>query len=252
MGANPSQESPNQKLIAEELKDKRDRVLCFNCDEKFKPGHRCAKLFWLELKDDEEEALPEWVDAENFKVFLREGEELPAISLLAITGAHGPCTMWIKKTMGDYKILLLVDSESIHNFISTAMAQRVGISSTKGGRLDVLVANGEWLLNGGVCRGITIWLENDSFVVDFYILDIEGCEAGYIRGYVAEGLRSHLWDFSSLWMSFVWEGDRVVLQEISTPQDKVVDGTKFLKLIRGCCKGTTYQGSPLRRKGSPI
>jgi hypothetical protein len=102
-----------KKLIAKELKDRRGRGLCLNCDEKFKPGHLCAKLFWLELKDDEEEALPEWVDKENFKGFLKEGEELPAISLHAITEAHGPCTIWIKKTMGGCKILLLFDSGSM-------------------------------------------------------------------------------------------------------------------------------------------
>ena len=37
----------------DELRDRRERGLCFNCDEKFIPSHRCAKLFWLELKDDD-------------------------------------------------------------------------------------------------------------------------------------------------------------------------------------------------------
>jgi hypothetical protein len=73
------------------------------------------------------------------------------------------------------------------------MTQRVGISSTKGGRLEVLVANGEWLLNGGVCRGITIWLDNVFFVVDFCILDIEGCEA--VLAAAAEVLRFHFVGF---------------------------------------------------------
>jgi len=43
-----------KRLSLEELKDRSERGLCFNCDEKFVPGHRCAKLFWLELQDDRE------------------------------------------------------------------------------------------------------------------------------------------------------------------------------------------------------
>jgi hypothetical protein len=35
-------------------------------------------------------------------------------------------------------------------------------------------------------------------------------------------------------MSFVWQGERVVLHEQTAPADKMVDGPKFLKVLRGC------------------
>jgi hypothetical protein len=34
---------------------RRDHGLCFNCDERFIPGHRCKKLFLLEGIYPEEE-----------------------------------------------------------------------------------------------------------------------------------------------------------------------------------------------------
>jgi hypothetical protein len=45
-----------KKLSLAELKDCKDRGLCFNSDEKFSPGHRCKKLFRIEgvYKEDPE------------------------------------------------------------------------------------------------------------------------------------------------------------------------------------------------------
>ncbi|KAL0013161.1 hypothetical protein SO802_000230 [Lithocarpus litseifolius] len=38
-----------KKLTPTELKERRDKGLCFNCDEKFVPGHQCKKLFFIEV-----------------------------------------------------------------------------------------------------------------------------------------------------------------------------------------------------------
>ncbi len=38
-----------------ELADRRSNGLCFNCDEKFFPGHQCKKLFKIEAIYEEED-----------------------------------------------------------------------------------------------------------------------------------------------------------------------------------------------------
>lgn len=38
---------PIKKLHPAELKERRDKRLCFNCNEKFGPGHRCKNLFLI-------------------------------------------------------------------------------------------------------------------------------------------------------------------------------------------------------------
>lgn len=43
-----TQEPVVKRLSPTELQARRDRGLCFNCDERFMPGHRCKKLFLLE------------------------------------------------------------------------------------------------------------------------------------------------------------------------------------------------------------
>jgi hypothetical protein len=47
-----------RRLTAAEMADRREKGLCFNCDEKFSQGHRCQPLFYLEAIDDVEEEEP--------------------------------------------------------------------------------------------------------------------------------------------------------------------------------------------------
>ena len=38
-----------KKLTPTELEERRDKGLCFNCDEKIAPGHQYKKLFFIEV-----------------------------------------------------------------------------------------------------------------------------------------------------------------------------------------------------------
>ena len=146
----------------------------FNCDEKFILGHSCAKLFWLELKDDDGRAFNGENRDDNPEI---QEEEQVEISLHAISGTQGPRTMRVRGDLGCCKIMLLVDSGNTHNLISPAIARRVGITPVPGKKIRVVVVNGKTLLSGGVCKGVTIRLGGYSFTIDFYVLEIEGCES---------------------------------------------------------------------------
>jgi hypothetical protein len=45
-------------LTTAEMAERREKGLCFNCDEKFSRGHSCQRLFYLEVIDDAEEKDP--------------------------------------------------------------------------------------------------------------------------------------------------------------------------------------------------
>lgn len=46
---------PLKRLTPEELDRRREYELCFNCDEKFTRGHRCASQFFLLVADEEQD-----------------------------------------------------------------------------------------------------------------------------------------------------------------------------------------------------
>ncbi|MCI50689.1 hypothetical protein A2U01_0071933, partial [Trifolium medium] len=35
--------TPIKRLTPDELQDRRDKGLCYNCDDRFQPGHRCKR-----------------------------------------------------------------------------------------------------------------------------------------------------------------------------------------------------------------
>ena len=49
--------SPKKKLTWDEMQNRRTQGLCFNCDEKFTPGHRCKGSTLLLLEGNGEEPL---------------------------------------------------------------------------------------------------------------------------------------------------------------------------------------------------
>ncbi|CAL8163050.1 unnamed protein product [Prunus armeniaca] len=74
---------PIKRLFAVELKERKNKGLCYNCDEKFSLGHRCKKLFLIEdcWANEENDAK----DADTHEVELGE-EVFPEISLRAVYG----------------------------------------------------------------------------------------------------------------------------------------------------------------------
>ena len=53
--ANPRFPFSVQRMSPAELKERREKGLCYNCNEKFTPGHRCKKLFLIEACSTEDD-----------------------------------------------------------------------------------------------------------------------------------------------------------------------------------------------------
>ena len=47
-----------RRLTATDIAERREKGLCFNCDEKFSRGHRCQHLFYLEVNDGDDKEDP--------------------------------------------------------------------------------------------------------------------------------------------------------------------------------------------------
>lgn len=94
--------------------------LCYNYDEPYVRGHKCVRLFYLEVSDfnADDTASTEQPNPDD---------QPPLISLSAITSIHTEDTMQIHLSVGNHEFTTLLDSGSTHNFISTKVAHRVGL-----------------------------------------------------------------------------------------------------------------------------
>lgn len=114
----PKRADPIQKLSFAELKDRREKGLCYHCHEKFLPGQECKRLFilqgdWLEEDQDLD------YDTTN-----RETDQsleapclYPEISYSALSGASSPQTMKLYGSPNKQKVYVLIDSGSTHKFL---------------------------------------------------------------------------------------------------------------------------------------
>jgi hypothetical protein len=64
-------------LTPEELKERQAKGLCFKCNDKYVPGHRCKKLFMIEayLGEDEDGDMEEVLKTQ-FSCFSLEDREM--------------------------------------------------------------------------------------------------------------------------------------------------------------------------------
>lgn len=188
------------------MAERRKQGLCFNCDEQYVRGHRCPRLFYIEVDDDDDEIALEDTHCHQ--------EPAHTVSLHALTGLWGirtTETMQIKVTMGTKAFTALLDTGSTHNFISEDLVPHMGVQLEARPGLRVVVANGDKVSSGGIARQIQFQIAGEPFTMDALAIPLEGFDI--VLG--VQWLRSLgpiLWDFNNLCISF-WRAGRHISWE---------------------------------------
>ncbi|KAJ8752504.1 hypothetical protein K2173_004792 [Erythroxylum novogranatense] len=191
-----------KKLSVDELNERRKLGLCFRCNEKYEVGHRCKKLFSIQVVqgDSEDDVDMEIEDPE---------EEKSSISIHALTGSPNPRTMRLKGQLKRSIATILVDTGSTHNFINADFAEKAHIPISSSGRFEVLVASGDRLFSKGKSKQVPITIQGFTTWVDLYLLPLEGCDIVLGTCWL-ETMGPIIWDFSHLTMKFNFQGKDVV------------------------------------------
>ncbi|CAA0833177.1 Unknown protein, partial [Striga hermonthica] len=117
-----------KRLSPEEIKHRREKGLCFKCDEKFTPGHHCKQAFVIHVMDDEEpESMEDWEQEAKIGVPEEEAE----ISMHAMAGIKGPTKMRLPALVKDHHVVVLVDNRSSHNFINADLSRKLKLPTMK-------------------------------------------------------------------------------------------------------------------------
>lgn len=170
---------PHTRVSSNEMEDRRSKVLCFWCNEKYTFGHKCPnrRLYSLILEPMEEEDEQE------------EGEEA------------------IEHTYPD----VLVDSGSTHNVLDIEVAKSIECLFQRIDKCKVMVANENKLSCDSICTKFRWFMQGQSFEGRVLLMPLKGCKL--ILG--IEWLNSLgvvKWDFPKPRMEFCTQAKEIVLQ----------------------------------------
>ncbi|PWA89970.1 hypothetical protein CTI12_AA060100 [Artemisia annua] len=159
---NNTQNAPfRRQLSQKELEEKRAKNQCFYCDQRYTPGHKCnGQVYSLEVLGEYDSTTIETVEnEEGFEVETEETGEIieysPQISLNAINGTNSYQTMRVCGHVGRYKIHILIDCGSIHNFMDLNTAKKLGCNLKRTCLMQIEVAGGNQLISDYSCKGFT-------------------------------------------------------------------------------------------------
>jgi hypothetical protein len=137
------------------MKERRAKGLCFWCDDKFTPGHKCRtkRLYSICLVGDEDENEDSALESVRE---MEESEDMdPHISMNALEGVPGCYTLKVTGRVHKLPIFILVDSGSTHNFMNTEVANKLQCKQTPINPVTIKAANGGKMLCSSICKNFS-------------------------------------------------------------------------------------------------
>ena len=160
---------------------RREKEVCFNCNEKFTRGHKCASSLFLVVADENEESLETSLVTLNL-VPLEPIENLSStqISLHVLSGHIAPETLRVVGLISNQGVSILIDGDNTHNFIQHHVVLALGLQTKTIHPLHVPVENGDELECHQLCNDVVVQIQGHSFPVDFHFLSL--CGANVVLG----------------------------------------------------------------------
>ena len=202
---------PTRTLRSTKMKERRAKGLCFWCDDKFTPGHKCRtkRLYSICLVGDEDENEDSALESVRE---MEESEDMdPHISMNALEGVPGCYTLKVTGRVHKLPIFILVDSGSTHNFMNTEVANKLQCKQTPINPVTIKAANGGKMLCSSICKNFSWKMQGIYFVTDVFVMDLDACDMVLGVQWLAT-LGDIVCNYKSMWMSFDWQEQRVTLK----------------------------------------
>lgn len=137
-----------RRMFDAEFKEKRDKGLCFRCDERYFQGHRCKIKEKRELNliiageegDCEEMNCEEEVPEVETKAL--EVADNVELALRSIYGFLAPRMMKLKGIVVGNEMIVLIDCGATHNFIHQRLAEELKLQVVETSNYRIVVGNG--------------------------------------------------------------------------------------------------------------
>jgi hypothetical protein len=192
-------------LTPQQLEERKEKGLCFNCDSKYSKEHKCGenKLFYIDCEEEEEEEQEPSQD-ENVEAISYEDLN-PMILCNALARISTLQTLKIEGYIKKKKVIVLIDSGSTHNFIHYKLAKALNCFVYPVPKFQVMIADGGTINFSRKCNKINITIR--EYVMNSPVIYIPMCGVDVVLGIQwLQSLGTVDFNFQELFMKFSLEG----------------------------------------------
>ncbi|XP_070005478.1 uncharacterized protein [Nicotiana sylvestris] len=232
----------SRRMISpEEMQAKRAQGLCYFCNNKYRPGHRCSlpkQIFIMDLEYTEGNIEKDPVKSEGTsptKEWTVPDRDPLFFSLCALSGLKGAQTIHVIDYSNKRPIQILLDGGSTHNFIDAESTQRLGchISPTKLG--FVSFGNNTMEATSGVVRDFQWMLQGTTYTSDMIVFHVGKYDL-VLGALWMKTLGPVTMDYTELTMSFNYQGKHHVLKGVT--EDYKLSSSKAIN--KGCSEEVQF------------
>jgi hypothetical protein len=230
----PSSKTPQQ------LEERKEKGLCFNCDSKYSKGHKCGekKLFFIDCEEEEEQEQEPSQD-ENVEAILSK-ELTPTISCNALARISTPQTLKIEGYIKKKKVIVLMDSGSTHNLIHYKLAKALNFFVYPAPEFQVMIADRGTINFSRKFNKINLTM--GEYVMNSPMIYIPMGGADVVLGIQwLQSLGTMDFNFQELFMKFSLEGKEIELRGITRKPGKVISTNGMKKLLKREHQGVIAQ-----------
>lgn len=217
---NPNTPSHNRfpeirRLTDQELQKKREKGICYRCDEKWNPRHHCKKKELSVLithEDEDQEDEPQIEVEKDPEIETPENTVLSGICLNSVIGTANPKTLKLKGELAGAEVVVLIDPGATHNFLSLSAIKHLKIPKSPTVGFGVSLGTGEVVTETGKCKGVLLYVQGVCIKEDFLPLMMLGTSDFILGIQWLETLGPVTTNWKTQHMKFQLEGQWVTLK----------------------------------------
>ena len=189
-------------MTSAEMQLRRERGLCFTCDDKFSPSHRCPnKQYFVPQWEEEDEPALQPDPPDEVETAGDPSLQDHHLSYNALKGSSGLGTMKFQGSINGLGVEILLDSGSSDNFLQPRLAQCLKLPVEPIPNLQVLVGNGNALTAEGLIQDLEVKIQGHTLKLPVYLLPVSGADLVLGAAWLAT-IGPHLSDYSTLTLKF--------------------------------------------------
>lgn len=198
---------PIKKMTSAEMQVRREKGLCYTCDARFSPTHRCPnrQLMMLIGDDEADDVIPEPPPEPDIEATLHH------LSLYALRGTHGPATIRFEGTILGSRVQVLLDGGSSDTFIHPRIVEHLQLPRESTTELRVLSGTGQVLRSGEIVRDVPLHVSGHTLILSLFVLPIAGVDLVIGADWLAT-LGPHVADYNNSTIKIFQDGQFIVLQ----------------------------------------